>query len=256
MSGASAQPPVAGSAPPAVRGPALRDMGISRRESVRAESWSLRGASTVTGDVDAPTIELLGDVTVGGRLASRQLSVHGALTVGGSAEVDGPLQLAGTLEVGADARVGDLACRGELRVGGPFTVQGTLRGHGQLVLGGGLSARTVHWDGDAAIAGPLTAEDVQLRLRGSSRVGSVHARRVSVRRSGPPLVAHGQVGIEAIEADDVELAGVRVEFVRSAKVTLGADATVVRLEGSVVAAHPSARVGPEVRSPRFHGIRR
>lgn len=256
--GASAAPASSARAIPAgaPRGPPVHDSGVCRREAIRAESWSLDGDATITADVDVGILALRGEATVGGTLTAGELHLRGNLTVAGAASVSGVGELRGALEVGGTLTAGELRAQGPVRVRESMTARGGMAGQGELDVGSGLRTRTLRWDGELRIPGGVEAVEVDLRLKGDSRLGPVRARSVRVERAGPAFLARQQIRIDRIDAEEVRLAGVRVEFVRAPKVWLGPDASVIRLEGTVRACHASAHVGPEVRSPHFPGITR
>jgi cytoskeletal protein CcmA (bactofilin family) len=236
-----------------------------RRDSVRAASWTVAGLAKVQGDVDVETGTVEGLLSVGGRLAAGRLRARGTLEAVGVAEVREELAVDGTARFASTVHAGDLDSAGSLRAIGAVTVDRALYVRGS-VEAPSIAARVFDLDGSAEVLGDVTAAvTVRGRFRADSRLGSVRANRVELH--GPPtalvptlwrLVFGGNaaVHVERIEAESVELSAVDVDLVHAPAIVLGAGAHVTTVEGTVVRRHPSARVGPESRSPPPHGLSR
>jgi cytoskeletal protein CcmA (bactofilin family) len=268
-------PPVAPAAPPPPKPPAaappaptpkppragqIDDRGVVRRDSIRALRWSSRGRAKVLGEVDVTDAILVGGTSIGGALTADSLRSEGDLELTGTAEVARSFQTSGTLRARATLHCGEGTLRGRAHLDGALRVDRVLTVVGLLaapsVQVGGLVL-----DGVAEIPGAVTADRVQAKFRGPCQIGSLQARTVDLRLRPPNpiemvLGRELAVTITRIEAESVDLEGVDVRFVRARDITLGRHAHVTELEGNIVHRHASARVGPESRSPRPHGLRR
>lgn len=260
-------------APPTVPAPPLetiRDSGAVQHDAVRALRWTSRGAAKVLGNVDVGSMEGSGLVSVGGTWNAQSTSISGSVEVGGAAKVAGALQLSGSSRFGGPLEIGSLEARGALAAAGDLSSGGLVHAVGELELASGLSAERFVGEGAVTIHAGITAGSVDLILHHDSRAEFVRARVVRIARppsllSFPlpfglrlagitlPTATFTTLRIDATEAD---LEGVSAEYVRADRIRLGRDCHIARLDGTIVARHPTAHVGPESRSPAPYGLRR
>ena len=248
MSAAVPVPSIPAAAPPA-RGPAVSDRGTVAHDELRCERWTVRGVAKVAKDVDVGSADLDGTVVVGGALRAGSVVAVGSLEVRGAVEVGGSLRVDGPLEAGASLHAKEARLRGRNHVAGRVAVEARLEAHGVLhapsIVCGSFELRGTAVVPEVTVAGVLDAV-----LDGDGAFGSVLAKELRLRGPVPNLVRRllapePLVTVERIEAQRVSLEGVRVRFVRAAEVVLGRAAHVETVEGRVVRAHPSSRVGPE-----------
>lgn len=248
---AAAAAPTAAAAPsPSPKsGPALVARGTTRHDEVRAQRWVVRGIAKVAGTVDVGAADLGGTVVVGGPTTAGRLTVLGAFDAHGPVTVAGRLSSRGSLDAGTSVRAAEATLRGRVLVAGELVVDGTLKVRGSLrapsVRCGRLELR-----GTAHIPGAVVAGSVDADLLGDSVLGTVQCRQFRLRGPAPNVVrrALGKEAVVAVERVDAESARVeaaRVGLVRAGEVVLGRDAHVATVEGRLVRAHPSSRVGPE-----------
>jgi cytoskeletal protein CcmA (bactofilin family) len=236
------------------------DRGTVCRDEVRAPAWRVRGFAKVLRSVDAGDVEVTGTLVVGGPLTAERLTVHGALDAHGPVAVTGRLFVRGSLDAGATVRAGDATVRGPLRAAGEATVDGELRVHGSLRAAGVRAGRlAVH--GTAEVPGTLAAASVDLDLTGDSTIAAVQGREVRVRGPAVNVVRRvlGKevvVAVGSIEGETVTVEGSRIALVRSPSIVLGPGAHVVAVQGRVVRAHRTSRVGPEAWSRPPAGLSR
>jgi len=212
------------------------------------------------GDVDVGAGRSKGTTVVGGNLSADSFDARGILDVVGSVEVRSTLATLGTFKAGGSVRAAEATLSGTVRSSGEVRVTGALRMYGSIavpsVKAGDLTLR-----GQARVPGTVAAPRVEASLEGDSAIGTIEAQTVRLeRRASNPLerILGGRtaVTVERIEAETVELEGIDVEFVRGKTITLGRDCHVRTVEGTVVRAHASSRVGPESRSPPPPGLTR
>jgi len=242
-------PPSSRSPPPPGLGPAVSDRGTVAHEALRSERWTVGGVAKVAKDVEVGSADLDGTVIVGGALRAVSVTAVGTLEARGAVEVLGPLKVEGALEAGASVRAQEARLHGRSRIVGALLVEARLEAHGTVhapsVVCGSLDLRGTAVLPEVTVAGVLEAV-----LDGDGTFGSIRAQEVRLRGPVPNLVRRilapePLVTVERIEAERVSLEGVRVGFVRSPEVFLGRSAHVGTVEGRVVRAHPSSRVGPE-----------
>jgi cytoskeletal protein CcmA (bactofilin family) len=254
-------PPVA-SIPAALPTPIavdLRDSGVAVHDSVRAREWSASGGARVLGSVEVDRAVLLGNVSIGGSIAADRFESSGFLAVFGPARIRSRIQLGGESRWSAVVETSELEVAGRMVVSGPLQVGGLAHVRGTLEVSGAARAGRLVVDGTITVAGLLEAQEVALHLHRASRVQAIRADvvRVTRRKSLPiPGAAHPTLTVERIDAREVELEGVSCEYLKAERIALGPQCHITRLEGSVVARHPSARVGPESRSAPPHGLSR
>jgi cytoskeletal protein CcmA (bactofilin family) len=229
------------------------------RDSLRARRWSAAGAVKVLGNVEVESATVSGSVAVGGTLDAGELASSGALDVYGAVKVRTRLRVRGATHLRGPVDVGELEGSGEVNVVGPLRATGLVHISGALELASSLHADRLVGNGTVHILGDAEATQVELRLHRASRIGSLKAEGVVVRRRpGLPIpgLTKPTLAVARIDAKTVELEGVDCGYLRADRITLGPDCHIARLEGKVVARHPSARVGPESRTPPPYGLTR
>ncbi len=249
--------------PPAERPPRtgeLRDSGVARRDTVRAHRWTTHGPVKVDGAVDADEVTLTGPASFGGPVTVGSLRAEGSLDLARTVEVAGPLVVDGSVRADAAVRAGEATFRGALHLRGALSVDRMLSVVGAIAAPS-VRAGLFTLDGTAEVSGGIDAQQVDLRFRDRSRLGTIRASKVRLALRPPNPVErilgrHVLVQIDRIEADSVDLEGVDVRFVRAPEIVLGREAHVTEYEGTIVRRHPTARVGPESRSPPPHGLSR
>jgi cytoskeletal protein CcmA (bactofilin family) len=233
----------------------LDDRGGARHDAVRAHRWSGNGPVKVLGDVDVGSASLTGPVSVRGKLQADEFTVIQDSDFEGKVWVRQALTLAGEARMGSDLAAGELRVRGRLRVNGPvrvdrqFHLEGRLEGTGDLTVGGAFD-----FDGEIHVTGLLRAGSVVGRLRQESFVGEIFAPSVRIVRHGGFGAARGVLETLRIEAAEAHLEGVRCQYVRADRVTLGADCHISRVDGTILSQHRSSQVGPQVKFERLHGM--
>jgi cytoskeletal protein CcmA (bactofilin family) len=256
MTAASAPAP----APPTEPSGVLDDRGTTRRDTVRATRWSVSGTAKVAGDVRVGDATSRGTLSVGGTLSAGSFRARGTLDVEGPMDVRGPCTVRGSLRAGATVHAVDLDLEGVARCGGAVTVDRVASVEGTLEAPQ-VNAGALRLKGSARIPGAVHATEVTAELKETSVVGPITARVVRLHAKLPNLVDKALfhervVSVDRIEAETVELEGVKAAFVRSPHILLGRGCHVTEVEGTIVRQHPSSHVGPESRSPRPYGLRR
>jgi len=251
--GGPAQP-----APPL--GPPLTERGTVRHEQVLSQRWALQGIAKVVGEVTIGSGRLVGTVIVGGGVAAGELTLIGSLESRGSVVVAGRLHVRGSLDVAGGARSGQADLEGPVQVGKELQVDGRLRVRGSL-RAPDVRCAAFELRGSAAVPGSITATSFDAHLVSDSRLGSVRCREFRLRGPAPNVVRRVLGGdplvtVERVEADTARIESARVQFVRAREIVLGRGAHVVAIEGRLVRAHPSSRLGPESWSRPPEGLRR
>ena len=220
----------------------------------------MNGFVKVTGDVHLGDGQLVGTVSIGGRLTCANVQYRGSLDADGVVEASGSVTGTGVFRVGATFRAGTADLRGSVRIGGAVTGDQAVTVRGSLACPSAVVG-ALDLDGEAHIPGELSGLTVSARLKEDSSFGTVRARSVALRAKRPNLVDKVffrtvTVTVERVEAETAEFEGVDVTFVRAPEITLGPDAHLTEYEGTIVKRHPTSRVGFESKSPRPYGLRR
>jgi len=255
---ASATPsaPVSPPAPsPPPRSGDLQDSGAVRRDAVRAHRWSASGAAKVLGDVDVDEATLSGLTSIRGDVTGGSISASGTCDILGSVRLTGAFRGSGTTTIGKGVSAEEIDLSGAASVHGPVESSGRVRWAGSLETGEGVSAARVEFEGRGVVPGAIVAKEVEGRIRGDSRFGSISADRVRITRPAR-LFAQGELRVLTIEGKDVELEAVVAQYVKAERVALGAHCQIARVDGTITRRHPTARVGPASQSPPPYGLSR
>lgn len=239
--------PVAGSSPSS--GASLRERGTIRHDEVRARRWEVGGIAKVVRGVEVDVAQLRGTTVIGGPLVAREVTVSGGLESHGPVTVAGRFRVRGSLDTGGSVRAGAATFEGPVRIARELVVDGALR------LRGALRAASVRCEqlrlrGSVTVPGALTSGTIDAELVGDCSVGAVVCREIRLRRPVATVVekvlGRGTVAeVGRVEAERAWVGGARVGFLRAKEVVLGRDAHIASVEGRIVRAHPSSRVGPE-----------
>lgn len=251
---ATPAPTPAPSAPPPRTGE-VHDAGAARHDGLRVRHWTSQGAVKVLGDVEVDQADLAGLVSIRGTLKGGSVTCSGTLDVGGAVELSGTLSTDGDASLGAAARAASVASKGTLRTLGGLSASAGIRSEGILEVHGGIAGPRLEFHGRILVDEEVAVADLLGTVRGASRARSIRAERVTVRRGGR-LGTHGRLTVTTIEATEVDLEDVEVEYLRADRIRLGPGAQVARLDGTVTSQHGTAHVGPVSRSPKPYGLSR
>jgi len=202
------------------------------------ESMPDGGSRMAVGVLDLPAgrycdLVVTGTVTGRGDVQADRVKVVGTLSVEGSLEARA-LHVVGPCKLARDG------CGGDWELVGPLSAQGNLRVE-RLSLCGRLT-----------VTGEVVSQDLDIELRGPSRVAALRGGRVKVK---PRDLLRGFFGrnrgrLEArvVEGEDVHLEGVVAEEVRGRRIRLGPGCVVGRVEYSeTLSVDPGAEVREKIR---------
>jgi len=240
-----ATPPAAPAAPsePPLAGE-LSDTGVARRDRVRTLRYATHGSVRIDGDLTAGTVHLHGLTNVGGRVNADHLRLEGSLDTAGDVDIASEATLKGRTSIGGSLRVGDVTVGGRLHVAGGIAANGGARFIGVVSATGPLTARSLGFTGALEVAGHVESPYIVGKLRGRSVVGTLHGQHVRIVRAGLLPFGAATLTVDSIEASEVDLAGVRCEYLRAERIRLGPGCRITRVDGPIARQHRSARVGP------------
>jgi len=125
---------------------------------------------------------------------------------------------------------------GSARFGGNVLAADEVQITGAASIGGGVRTREFGSRGKFEIGGPIEAEEVNIRLAGSSRAPSIKAREIEVRRHE----RNGELTVESVEGEEVYLEATRAGSVKGHSVRLGPFCSVHTVEAEELEVHESA----------------
>jgi hypothetical protein len=252
--------------PPPTRTGRVRDHGVVQRKGLRAAQWYATGTARIVGDLDVGWGLARGSVSVSGKIVADQLEIQGPLDVLQTIDVRDRLTVTGTLRFGTGLSTGALSAHGVVRGEGSLTSRGLVELLGPLELtAGGLSAGHVALHGEFAVPAGIKSRSLVAHLVGKSSTPWIEAETVVIDRPfGLPrllerfglLEALPALRVERIEARDVYLEGVDVEYLRVKRAILGPGTHVTRIDGTIAKQDRHASVGPRSKTPPPHGISR
>jgi hypothetical protein len=197
--------------------------------------------------------DLSGLISIRGNLTGGSATARGTLDVGGLVRLTGTLHADGTTTIGKGVTASDLDVSGAFSLSGPLQCSGRVRWKGTPDSTDGVTASRVEFDGRGTIAGAVVATEFEGRLRDDSKMGSIRADRVIVRRPAR-LFGSGHLEVLTIEAKEVDLEGVLAQHIRAERIVLGAGCQIASVEGTISRQHPTAHVGPVSQTPRPYGL--
>jgi cytoskeletal protein CcmA (bactofilin family) len=251
-----AAPSATPAAPPAApRSGDIRDVGAVRRDSVHAQHWTATGAAKILGDVDVDEANVSGLTTVRGNVTGGSVSVAGTCDIGGSVRLTGTFRGVGTTTLAKGLQAGDVDLAGSASVSGPIQATGRVHWKGSLETTEGLNAGRVEFEGRGVIPGAVLAKEVEGRIRGDSKIGSILADRVRLMRPAR-LFEHGHLEVLTIEAKEVELEAVHAQHVKAERIVLGPGCQIAQVDGTITRQHASSHVGPQSKTPPPYGLMR
>ena len=211
--------------------------------NLKCDNLSCSGSAKVAGDLEcAGKVACSGSLAVDGAIQTTDASISGSFSVGGSVTVAGLLRVSGSVKTGQDLTAKEAKISGSCRLGGQ------LKG-GELKISGSLRAQGVEAErflssGVLDVEGLVTAEEMELRVNGTSKAGDLGGSTIRVldgatNGSGITVfgvqiisigVRHGFLTAGSIEGDEVELECTTAQVVRGRNVRIGRNCNIDRVE--------------------------
>lgn len=220
----------------------------------------IRGAGVVAGDQKTEEFRSAGSCRVAGNLHATTAHISGSCVVegdclcqefhaAGKAEIKGGVKahefhVAGKASVGKDVSAKEVSVAGKVAIRGSVLDAEDVSLSGSINVGGWVRTKDFKSKGQFEIGEGLEAEDVEIRLSGTSRVPLIRARDVTVRRGD----RNGELLVGTIEGKDVSLESTQASLVRGDDVRIGPYCTVNVVEADELEVHESSTV--KERRPR------
>ncbi len=197
--------------------------GVVTGKPVQARVFRSSGSGVVEGDLEAVEVHVAGSCEFNGSVQADEFHAAGAATVKGNLKAN-EAHASGSLEVAGDLHSEELRTRGALRVGG------------------NLDAKEVDIRGGVEVAGRFMAQEVLIEIGGDSRVTTMEAREITVRRPGGFFRGGRQLSADEITGTEVHLESTIANIVRGREVTIGPHCQIGAVEANELTVHESSEV--------------
>lgn len=197
--------------------------GVVSGNPVRTVEFKAAGSALVRGPLEAETVKVAGSCDFDGDVHCQDFKSSGSSRCSGSLQA-ADVDVSGALEVAKDVDAADISVSGTLHVEGAvrcqdFRSSGTLR-----------------------ISGELKAADVDIELGGASQIGSIVGQDISVRSSRGFVRAQGELTVDRIVGQDIELLGTVAKSVEGHDVRIGPHCHIDVVTASELVVHESSEV--------------
>jgi len=207
------------------------------------EEFKCAGSGTVQGDLLADEAHVSGVCVIEGRCVGGEFHASGRADIAGDVEVQ-EFHVSGKANVGGDVRAKDVNISGSTTIGGGILEAEDVALTGSIHVGGPVKAQDFTSRGRFEIGGGIEAQDVDIRLVGPSKVPSIKAQNIEVRRGE----RNGELTVETIEGEGIYLEATRAGLVRGHSVHLGPYCSVHTIEAEELEVHETSTF-KERRSP-------
>lgn len=207
------------------------------------DTFRCSGSGKVEGDLRATEVKISGACKIAGACICEEFKASGSVKVGEGVTA-GEFHSSGSVKVGADLKAREVATSGALAVAGSILEAQEVKVSGKLLVEGWVRTQEFRSEGRFEIGEGLEAQEVQIRLAGSSRVPVIRAQEVRVEGGR----WRGELVADRVEADEAYLEATRAGLVRGRKVRIGAYSNVDVVEADELEVHETATV--RQRKPR------
>ena len=203
---------------------------------------SISGSGRIEGTLHCKSVSTAGSGHLEGDVfCEGKISTAGSCRFDGDVECD-VMSTAGSASVDKNIRCNVFKTAGSTRVGG--NVEGKeIRIAGVLDAKGDVSGEEVAIAGSATIGGLLNAENIEIKLNGTNKIGEIGCTRIEVHPEhvsqfslfGMRLGGNSRYGkliCKVIEGDDISLVLTEAAVVRGKTVKIGAGCEIDRVEYS------------------------
>lgn len=190
---------------------------------IHTEEFKCAGSGRCEGDLTANVVKVAGSCTFEGDVKAREFKVSGSSKIhGGLTTEEG--HASGSFHVAKDVEATELHLAGSAK------------------FEGNVKARELVVTGSIDVAGDLEAGELTIELDGPSRVGSIRADEIDVRRPRRFLRGSGGLVAESIEGQEIHLEGTKARFVRGVEVNIGPHCRIDKVVAETLTVHESSEV--------------
>ncbi len=198
--------------------------GVVSGNPVKTVEFKASGSARVKGPMECDTVKVSGSCDFDGDVHCTDFRSSGSARIAGSLKAE-DVGVSGALDIAKDIEAVDISASGSLRVDGNV--------HGQ----------DFHSSGAVRIQGELKVQDVDIELGGNSKIGAIQAQDVSVKAPGGFLRARGELTVDRIVAEDVDLVGTTASYVEGRDVRIGPHCRIGVVVAQDLMVHESSEVG-------------
>jgi cytoskeletal protein CcmA (bactofilin family) len=197
--------------------------GVISGNPVRTTEFKCAGSGRVHGPLECEAAKIAGSCDFDSDVKCEEFHASGSCRVAGTLHAD-EVAVSGSVEIGKDLEAADVRTSGSLRVAGNVTAQ-DFSSHGRLAVGG-----------------MLKSEDVDVELNGSSHVGFIEAQDISIRMASGFIRSRGDLTVDRIKGQDVDLAGTTAAYVEGEDVRIGPHCRIDVVVAKDLMVHESSEV--------------
>ncbi len=197
--------------------------GVVSGNPVKTVEFKAAGSGRIQGPLESETVKVSGSCDFDGDVRCVDFRSSGSSRVAGSLKAE-DVDASGALEVGKDLSAVDISTSGSLRVDG------------------NVEGQDFHSAGSVQIQGDLRAEDVDIELGGSSRIRTIQGQDIRVHVSGAFLRSRGDLSVDRIVGQDVELVRTTASYVEGRDVVIGPHCRVDTVVARELVVHESSEV--------------
>lgn len=207
------------------------------------DEFRCAGSGKVTSDLRAREVSISGACKVDGSCDSDEFHASGSVKVAGGMKV-GEFHSSGSVAIGSDLQGKEIKSSGSLVVGGSVLNSGEVRVSGKMEVEGSVKAQEFHSTGRFRIGESLEAQEIEIRVGGTSKVPLIKGQEITVRsgRDGGDLV------VGTVEGEEIHLESTRADVVRGKTVRIGPFCTIGVVEAEEMEVHETSTV-KEQRQP-------
>ncbi len=197
--------------------------GVVSGNPVKTVEFRASGSAQVRGPLECESVKVSGSCDFDGDVRCVDYRSSGASRIAGSLECQ-DLEASGALQVSKDVHAGDISTSGAFRVDGSVVSQ-DFDSHGSVRIQGGLKA-----------------QDVSIELGGDSAIGSIEGQDISVRVAGTFMRSRGDLTVDRIVGEDVDLIRTTAKFVQGQDVRIGPHCRIDVVVAQDLVVHESSEV--------------
>jgi len=197
--------------------------GVVSGNPVKTVEFRAAGSAQVRGPLECESVKVSGSCDFDGDVRCVDFRSSGASRIAGSLQGQ-DVDVSGALDVSKDVHAVDISTSGALRVDG--NVQGQdFESHGSV-----------------RIRGDLKAQDVDIELGGDSNIGTIQGQDISVRVAGTFMRSRGDLTVDRIVGQDVDLIRTTANYVEGQDVRIGPHCRIGVVVAQDLVVHESSEV--------------
>ncbi len=190
------------------------------KSDLNAEVVRISGACKIDGTCETSTFHSSGSAAVASNLTAQEFHSSGSTAVGG------------------DLRAQEIHSSGSLKVKGSILDAQEVHSSGALKVDQWVRAKEFNSAGGLAIGEGIEAEEVKIKLSGTSKVPRIQARKIAVQQRKRA----GELMVDTIEGEEIHLEGTRAKLVRGKDVRVGQFCTIDVVEAKELEVHETSTV--------------